>query len=340
MLNLRKGVNLGGFLSQCSEYTIEHYKTFIQEEDIKNIKDMNFDHVRLPIDYEVIETEDGIEIKDNYRYVDNAIEWCREYGLKVVLDLHKTWGYFFDNAGKREEMNTLFDSEEAVDRFLTIWDRLSKRYGRFSDFVGLELLNEVVNPEYAEAWNRLIRRAVEVIRKNAPNSTIVYGGVEWNSAWTLRLLEEPFDDNVIYTFHYYEPLLFTHQKAPWVPTISQTMSVEYTDDMAWFKKEAAKIGMQGLGVVNCKAQKMGVEFHEEMIKTALEVAKERKIKLYCGEFGVIDRAEPKEAIKWYKDILSLFEKYDIAYSIWSYKEMDFGIMGEKYGELRKYLTEK
>ena len=77
-----------------------------------------------------------------------------------------------------------------------------------------------------------------------------------------------------------------------------------------------------------------------MIKTALEVAKERKIKLYCGEFGVIDRAEPKEAIKWYKDILSLFEKYDIAYSIWSYKEMDFGIMGEKYGELRKYLTEK
>lgn len=338
MLTLKKGVNLGGFLSQCSEYTDEHYATFITKDDIKNIKDMRFDHVRLPIDYEVIETEDGTELEQRYSYIDNALEWCREYGLNVLLDLHKTWGYFFDNAGKRENLNTLFDSEEAINRFLTIWKRLSARYGKNNDFVGFELLNEVVNPEYAQPWNSLIRRAVAIIRENAPDSTIVYGGVEWNSAATLKLLEKPFDDNVIYTFHYYEPLLFTHQKAPWVPTINQTMSVEYTDDMEYFKKESAKIGLQGLGVVYSKAQKMGVEFHEEMISAALQVAKERNLVLYCGEFGVIDRAEPKEAIKWYRDVLQLFEKYNIGYALWSYKEMDFGIMGEKYKELREFLT--
>lgn len=340
MLTLKKGVNLGGFLSQCSEYTTEHYETFITKEDIKNIKDMRFDHIRLPIDFEVLETEEGEALPQNYHFVDDTLEWCKEYGLNVLLDVHKTWGYFFDNAGKNENLNTLFDSEEAIDRFLGLWELLSSRYGKYSDFVGMELLNEVVNPEYAEPWNKLIRRAVAVIRKNAPDTTIVYGGVEWNSAGTLKLLEKPFDDNVINTFHYYEPLLFTHQKAPWVPTISQTMDVPYTDDMEWFKKESAKIGLQGMAVVNSKSSRMGVEFHEETIKCALEVAKERGLVLYCGEFGVIDRADPAEAIKWYKDVLDLFAKYDIGYALWSYKEMDFGIMGEKYGELRDFLTNR
>ena len=80
MLTLKKGVNLGGFLSQCSEYTTEHYETFITKEDIKNIKDMRFDHIRLPIDYEVLETEEGEALPHNYHFVDDTLEWCKEYG--------------------------------------------------------------------------------------------------------------------------------------------------------------------------------------------------------------------------------------------------------------------
>lgn len=336
MFDFMKGVNLGGFLSQCSEYTTEHYDTFIVKDDIANIAAMKFDHIRLPVDYNVLETEEGEEIADNYKYIDNTLEWCKEYNLKVIFDIHKTWGYFFDNYDKGNK-NVLFDSIEAQDRFVNLWDKVSKRYGKCHDFVALELLNEVVNPEYAQKWNALIKRVVAVIRKNAPDSTIIYGGVEWNSAGTLKLLEEPADDNTIFTFHYYEPLLFTHQRAPWVPTISQTMEVPYTDDMEWFKAESAKIGLQGKPCCNAPVDKMGVEFHEYMIKEALKVGKERNIKLYCGEFGVIDRAKPEEAVKWYRDVLTLFKKYGIAYSLWSYKEMDFGIMGENYGELREFL---
>jgi aryl-phospho-beta-D-glucosidase BglC (GH1 family) len=57
-MNLKRGINLGGFLSQCV-HTKEHYDSFIKEEDIEQISAYGFDHVRLPIDYEVFETEDG-----------------------------------------------------------------------------------------------------------------------------------------------------------------------------------------------------------------------------------------------------------------------------------------
>ena len=53
----QKGVNLGGWLSQADEKTKEHYDTFIGKEDIKRIASWGCDHVRLPIDYIVIEGE-------------------------------------------------------------------------------------------------------------------------------------------------------------------------------------------------------------------------------------------------------------------------------------------
>ncbi len=338
MLNLKKGVNLGGWLSQCPEYTTDRYENFITESDIKDIAAMHCDHVRLPIDYQVIETEDGYEIADNYRYIDNAINWCRKFGLKTILDVHRTWGYSFDDAGK-EGLNTLFSSSEAKDRFLKLWNKLSARYGRYSDSVAMELLNEVVNPEYADSWNELIKKTVSVIRKNAPDTTIIYGGVEWNSANTLKFLEAPADDNTIFTFHYYEPLVFTHQKAPWVPQIPQNLSVDYREDIEYYKELSAKIGLQGESCAETKAGRMGIEFHEEMIADALRVASEKGLNLYCGEFGVIDRADPDEALKWYRDMITLFKKHNIGYCVWSYKEMDYGLTGQKYAKIRELIAQ-
>lgn len=59
------GVNLCGWLSQFS-HSVEHYKSFISEEDIRKIADMGADHVRLPIDFECIETESGEPLPFGY----------------------------------------------------------------------------------------------------------------------------------------------------------------------------------------------------------------------------------------------------------------------------------
>ena len=76
-----RGVNLGGWLSQFDAPTKEHFDTFITKEDIRRIAGMGLDHVRVPVDYTVIETEDGVPKEEGYQYIDKCVQWCRENGL-------------------------------------------------------------------------------------------------------------------------------------------------------------------------------------------------------------------------------------------------------------------
>ena len=48
-----KGINLGGWMSQC-DYSRERLDNFVKENDIKRIAEWGFDHVRLPIDYNIV----------------------------------------------------------------------------------------------------------------------------------------------------------------------------------------------------------------------------------------------------------------------------------------------
>ena len=50
------GINLGGWLSQCN-HTKDRYDNFIIEEDIRRISTWGLDHIRVPIDYNLVEDE-------------------------------------------------------------------------------------------------------------------------------------------------------------------------------------------------------------------------------------------------------------------------------------------
>ena len=87
-----KGVNFGGWLSQCS-YKKEHLDTFIQENDFKTAASWGIDHVRVPFDYNIIENTDGTFNEDGFGYLDKSVEYSKKYGLNLILDLHKTAGF-------------------------------------------------------------------------------------------------------------------------------------------------------------------------------------------------------------------------------------------------------
>ena len=71
-LGFYRGVNLGGWMSQC-DYSPERLDSFITEPDFAQIRRWGFDHVRIPIDYNVIQREDGTMKQDGLARIDSAL---------------------------------------------------------------------------------------------------------------------------------------------------------------------------------------------------------------------------------------------------------------------------
>ena len=305
-----KGVNLGGWFSQC-DYSRERLDNFITERDFAQIAAWGFDHVRIPIDYNLIQNRDGSMIEEGLARIDRALALCEKYGLHTVLDLHKTQGFSFD-AGEKEE--GFFRNEDDQEKFYAIWDCFARRWGDRADRLMFELLNEVTFQEYLPAWKRISRECVRRIRAYAPEVTVLLGSYNWNSARTLPELDAPYDGHVIYNFHFYEPISFTHQGAYWMAdTMDLSLRYRYEDS----------------GVSR--------DWFEDFLRPALEKAEREGTELYCGEYGVIDVVPPEEAVKWFRDLHAVFERHGIARSLWSYKEMDFGLQDQRMDGVREEL---
>lgn len=309
-----RGINLGGWFSQC-DYSKDRLDNFITEPDFKKIASWGLDHVRIPVDYNIFENEDASYKKDGFERIDRAVDLCGKYNLNVVLDLHKTAGFSFDDYGESE--SGFFESKALQERFYRLWEEFAKRYGGLSDRIAFELLNEVTDKSFIDTWNEVSNKCIERIRKYAPDTVILVGSYWNNSAVGVADLSKPYDDKVVYNFHCYEPLKFTHQGAYWTDKINP-------DERLSFE--------QG---------NITPEYFEELFSVPIEAAKKNNTSLYCGEYGVINIASPEDTLKWFKCINSVLEKHGISRSAWSYKEMDFGLSDERLDgvrdELLKYL---
>ncbi len=319
LLGYQAGVNLGGWISQFREASKEHFTSFITEMDIEQIASWGMDHVRLPIDYTVIESEERpFEYKEEgFAYIDQCIEWCEINNLNIILDLHKTPGYAFHSLSE----NRLFEEEHLQKRFLSIWRYFAKRYKDCGRNVTFELLNEIVEPN-SDRWNKLSRQAVEVIREIDQNRVIIIGGNNYNSVRTLKELDRIEDDNLVYTFHYYEPHIFTHQKASWeAPMKELDFVVSYPSGNEEYQKYLTKTETFR-DKLECEA-KMGRDYIRKYLQPALDFIRERNVPLYCGEYGVIDHAPMESNLRWHEDVCDLLIEYGIGRAVWSYKLMSF-----------------
>ena len=304
-----RGINFGGWMSQC-DYSEDRLNNFIVEEDFKKVSEWGLDHVRIPIDYNVLENEDGSYKSAGFERIAKAIGNAEKYGLNVVVDLHKTAGFSFD-AGEAE--SGFFENEKYQERFYRLWEELAKHFGDKSGNVAFELLNEVTEQRFIDSWNRIIKTCIGRIRKIAPDTIILVGSYWNNSPEALCDLEAPFDDKVVYNFHCYSPLEFTHQGAGWIPDFPVDRRIAFEDS----------------GV--------NEELFEKLFKQAVDKAAKEGSDVYCGEYGVIDVVPPEDALKWFETINRVFEKYGIARAAWSYREMDFGISDARMDAVREKL---
>lgn len=333
-MKLEKGINFGGWLSQCP-HTKEHYSSFITEADVKTVASWGFDHIRLPFDCDLVQAESGQFKEEGFSRLDQFVRWCEKAGMNAILDLHKACGYDFNNA-ETEAGNTLFSSPHLQKLFVQLWNEISRRFAGAKN-VAFELLNEVVETEAAQPWNSLIARTLTEIRKNAPVTPVIYGGIQWNSANTIRLLEKTDDKNVLLTFHMYEPLIFTHQKAYWVAGMDPEKDIAYPANTDYYRKESVPLGYKGKDVAETEGNFPGRQIMEDMVAQASRAAAEKGARIYCGEYGVIDRAPVQDTLSWFCDIHDIFKRHNVGRAVWTYKEKDFGIAGAHYSRIREKL---
>lgn len=328
----KHGVNLGGWLSQCV-HTNEHYDSFITEADFEVIRNWGLDHVRIPIDYDVLTDKNGNPRAGGYEYIEQAINWCKKYNLNMILDLHKTYGYSFDD-GEMEE--GFFDSERLQEMFYGLWREFAQRFGSDKSMLAFELLNEVTSKDYCDKWNEIAQKAIREIREICPDILILVGGYYNNSVEAVPDLFETNDPNVIYNFHCYEPLIFTHQGAPWVKGMNTSFRMKLGEKYSYYERATKEnINQDCAHYDNYNPDGTpDMEYFETLFKAAIEVAAERGKELYCGEFGVIDRSSPEEAVNWYRLICGVLDKYGIGRAAWSYKKMDFGLSDARMDDVR------
>ncbi|KAF7288873.1 Glycoside hydrolase family 5 protein [Mycena indigotica] len=107
----------------------KHWDTFITESDFAAIKAAGLNHVRVPIGYWAFELEVGPGepyISGQLPYLNKAITWATNNGLKLIIDLHGAPGSQngYDNSGHRMPYPTWHTNVTNVQRTSTVLKKI------------------------------------------------------------------------------------------------------------------------------------------------------------------------------------------------------------------------
>ncbi len=322
-----RGTNVAHWLSQSDRRGVER-EQFFTEADAAAIAEMGFDHIRLPVDEEQLWDENGKRHHDAFVLLENAVKWCDENNLRIILDLHILRSHHFNAKEK-----PLWTDPAEQEKFFDLWRDLSKTLKKYSNgLLAYELMNEAV-AENPEDWNRLVAKAFSAIREFEPERTIVIGSNRWQSVSTFDVLKVPENDkNILLSFHFYEPFLLSHYSASWTSLKGYDGPVHYPGTLLTEKEFNALPEAQKPEVKQYVGKIYNQKKIREMWQQPIQKAKKLDIPLYCGEFGVMTNAPREDRLQWYEDLIALFEKNGIGYANWNYRSDNFGLLD---GEDRK-----
>jgi endoglucanase len=280
---LGRGVNIIGY---DKELWKDHTQGRFKEGYFKMIKEAGFSNVRINL-HPFSFMDSNFKISSEWlETLDWAVKNSLEAGLMVILDLHEFNAMAADPVAKKE-------------MFLSVWKQLAPRYKDLPDNVIFEILNEPNRKLTPELWNSFLVEAIELIRKTNPNRTLMIGPANWNGIESLSTLVLPENDkNIIVTVHFYHPMKFTHQGAPWAQEYANYKGITWT----------------------------GTEEEKEEIDSKLQVAadwaKANDRPIYLGEFGAYDKADMESRARYTAYVARTAEKLGFSWGYWQF-DSDF-----------------
>ncbi len=300
----------------------DHFANYISESEAAFMARLGLKHVRLCVAPRVImNPQSGDILGDRGMNLEGAIERFHRAGLLVMIDIH--------NEDREAELDPTW--QEAFARF---WGLLAKRLSRFDpEMTMLEIINEPVFARREEEWNTLNARLAAVLRKNAPQHTIVTTGPNWGGIDGLKKLKLLPDRNVIYSFHCYDPFAFTHQGATWSSeAVKPLRGVPYPSSPeavapllpALEAMPASKRMVENYGKERWNKAKLSARFRQ-----GIEWGARNQVPLYCGEFGVFPaRSKPEHRANWFRDFGEVLAENRIGWAVWGWDE-GFGLNRKK-----------
>lgn len=129
----------------------QHWDKWVQLGDLQKIADSGFNVVRIPIGYWAYESFGSPYAQGAAPYLDKAIDWARQTGLKVIIDLHGAprSQNGFDNSGQRMD-TPQWTTGDSVAQTLQVLQTIQDKYGdsSYDDVIAaIEVLNEPLTTE-------------------------------------------------------------------------------------------------------------------------------------------------------------------------------------------------
>jgi endoglucanase len=248
----------------------------IKNTDFALIKRLGLKSVRLPVAFAYFETN-KIAIEKVFTHIDEVLEQCNTYGLKLIIVYHY---------GNLNDSNYLTETPKIINQ----WLKLTNRYIRESpEKVFFELYNEPphMNPK---VWEDAAYNIVTAIRQVDKKRTLIVGASNFNSIYELSRMERLADENIIYTFHFYEPFFFTHQGADWVGNQVATTGVPFPYNAKTYPAINPKV-IGTWGENNYYQYK--TDGNEQSVHDKLQIVKnwgaKYDVPILCGEYGVYNK---------------------------------------------------
>jgi len=237
----------------------------------------------------------------------------------VILDNHN---------GSLQPKDT--SSDDTLQRLGAAWDRLASRYAIFTpDLMFFEALNE---PAFTDGrrWEPWQRDLLAHIRAVAPNHTVLLTASPDSTPGALAGLTPVPDANAVYVFHFYTPMLFTHQGAEWAsPSLESVRRLEYpaeTKNVASVKARAATSYREAL--TDYLTNYSDTHALRGEIDVGAAWARSNRVRLIVTEFGVYNGAAPLDArAAWLRDVRETLERRSIGWTAWEYRG-GFGVASD------------
>ena len=173
-------------------------------------------------------------------------------------------------------------------------------------------------------WTWVQNGLVAAMRSGAPRHTIIVTTNNWSGVWDLAKLTPLPDPNIVYNFHFYEPMAETHQGASWAHSVQPLSGVVYPVDAASKAAQLAKLTDPEARseLTKYSADRAWIAAH---LALAIDWGRAHGVPLTCNEFGVYKPfSPPASRYRWIGDVRELCEANGVGWAMWDYDD-SFGV---------------